>query len=352
MIKVFVSGCYDILHGGHIEFFRQAKSLGDYLVVCIASDKVLELYKKKAPSMPLAHKIAILEALEMVDEVVISSDYTIGMDFVTHFKKIRPDILAVTDDDKFSDQKKELCDEMGTRYVQLGKTLSYDPISTTDIINTITTPKISPLRVDIAGGWLDVPSLARAGTFVVNCCIDLFVSLENWEIPLKSGLGGSAAYFRLKGKDPVEEELKMGVGWQDPASILETGLCAWRSGDKPILEYKTNPDFFKYLALYYTNGEHCTPELVSRPRDYNLIVKAGAIAYKGVQERSLGYLCESIKLTHKMQLIEGMDPLPDFGELASRYCGSGWGGYALYVFERENQIPHNMRRVKGYMAPP
>lgn len=33
---VFVSGCYDIIHGGHVEFFQQAKALGDYLVVCFA----------------------------------------------------------------------------------------------------------------------------------------------------------------------------------------------------------------------------------------------------------------------------------------------------------------------------
>ncbi|MFA6320075.1 MAG: adenylyltransferase/cytidyltransferase family protein [archaeon] len=33
MIKVFVSGCFDIIHGGHVEFFKSAKNLGDYLIV-------------------------------------------------------------------------------------------------------------------------------------------------------------------------------------------------------------------------------------------------------------------------------------------------------------------------------
>jgi len=42
MKKVFISGCYDILHGGHIQFFKEARALGNHLTVCFASDQVLE----------------------------------------------------------------------------------------------------------------------------------------------------------------------------------------------------------------------------------------------------------------------------------------------------------------------
>ena len=109
--KIFVSGCFDILHGGHIEFFNQAKSLGDYLIVCFAGDKSLELHKHKKPSLPETHKKKILESLRMVDKVVIG-DYLdeIGLDFKQHFLKIKPDILAVTEDDKYGKQKRdEIC---------------------------------------------------------------------------------------------------------------------------------------------------------------------------------------------------------------------------------------------------
>ena len=34
--RVFVSGCYDVLHGGHLEFFTQARALGDHLIVCVS----------------------------------------------------------------------------------------------------------------------------------------------------------------------------------------------------------------------------------------------------------------------------------------------------------------------------
>ena len=136
--KIFVSGCFDILHGGHIEFFNQAKSLGDYLIVCFAGDKSLELHKHKKPSLPETHKKKILESLRMVDKVVIG-DYLdeIGLDFKQHFLKIKPDILAVTEDDKYGKQKIALCNQIGAQYVILPKNLDFEKISTTEIINNI-----------------------------------------------------------------------------------------------------------------------------------------------------------------------------------------------------------------------
>lgn len=136
--KVFVSGCYDILHGGHIEFFNQAKALGDYLIVCFASDKTLEIYKNKKSSLPEAHKRKILESLRMVDEVVMEDNLNeIGLNFKEHFLRIKPDILAVTEDDKFGEQKIKLCESIGAKYIVLPKTLNFEKTSTTEIINKI-----------------------------------------------------------------------------------------------------------------------------------------------------------------------------------------------------------------------
>lgn len=138
MKKVFVSGCYDILHGGHIEFFNQAKSLGDYLIVCFASDKSLELHKGKKTSLPEEHKRKILESLRMVDQVVMG-DYLeeLGLDFKEHFLKIKPDILAVTEDDKYGEQKIALCEIIGAEYIVLPKNLDFKKISTSEIIKNI-----------------------------------------------------------------------------------------------------------------------------------------------------------------------------------------------------------------------
>ncbi|MEC7287801.1 MAG: adenylyltransferase/cytidyltransferase family protein, partial [Verrucomicrobiota bacterium] len=71
MKKVFISGCYDILHGGHIQFFREARALGHHLTVCFASDEILWKHKKRRSSLPQDHKLALMTALDMVDQVVI-----------------------------------------------------------------------------------------------------------------------------------------------------------------------------------------------------------------------------------------------------------------------------------------
>lgn len=56
-VKVFVSGCYDILHGGHLEFWAQARALGTYLIVSFASDDVLAAHKSnRRSSIPTEHK--------------------------------------------------------------------------------------------------------------------------------------------------------------------------------------------------------------------------------------------------------------------------------------------------------
>ena len=64
MKRIFVSGCYDILHAGHVQFFNQAKLLGDHLTVCFASDRVLWFHKQRRSSIPQEHKQALLQSLE------------------------------------------------------------------------------------------------------------------------------------------------------------------------------------------------------------------------------------------------------------------------------------------------
>ncbi|WP_343212655.1 adenylyltransferase/cytidyltransferase family protein [Akkermansia sp. EB-AMDK43] len=54
--KIFVSGFYDIIHAGHIQFFREARSLGDFLIVSFASGQVLWKSKRRKPSIPDDHK--------------------------------------------------------------------------------------------------------------------------------------------------------------------------------------------------------------------------------------------------------------------------------------------------------
>ena len=214
MKKVFVSGCYDIVHAGHIQFFEEARALGDYLIVSFASEPVLWHHKQRKPSIPDEHKKVLLESLRMVDKVILGTGMKKGLDFEEEFLQEKPDVLAVTEDDLYSGIKKELCSRVGASYVVLPKTPpNFAPVSTTMLVNRIKAPSTVPLRVDFAGGWLDVPRYARKGSYVVNCAITPMVSLCEWPYEKRSGLGGSGAWAMLEGRDPVASELALGAGW-------------------------------------------------------------------------------------------------------------------------------------------
>ena len=338
MKKVFVSGCYDILHAGHLQFFEEARALGDQLVVSFASAEVLWFHKRRKPSIPDDHKLALLQAVKIIDEVVIGHGLEEGIDFRADFLRIRPDVLAVTEDDKYTPLKRALCEEVGAQYVVLPKTPpKFAPVSSSSIVRWVQAPTEAPLRVDFAGGWLDVPRFAIPGEFIVNCAISPLVSLREWPFEKQAGLGGSGAWALLNGRDGVDAEIDLGVGWQDPAVIRETGLCVWRSGPLPVLDFKHNGDFLKgRMAIYWTGTQHDTPGVANHPRDYARIAQSARIARAGVLAADIDKLAEGITLYHATQLDEGMKPLPDIeGSIARKYCGGGYGGYALYLFDTE-----------------
>ncbi len=335
MKKVFVSGCYDILHAGHLQFFEEARALGDYLIVSFASAEVLWHHKRRKPSIPDDHKRALLLGMRMIDEVCVTHGQKEGLDFEEDFLRIRPDFLVVTEDDKYGPLKRELCAQVGAQYTVLPKTPPrFEPVSTSSIVRWVQAPTEAPLRVDFAGGWLDVPRFSRPGEFVVNCAISPLVSLREWPFEKQAGLGGSGAWALLNGRDAVESEIDLGVGWQDPAVIRETGLCVWRSGMKPILDFKHNGDFLTgRMAIYWTGAQHNTPGVVNHPRDYDRIAQSARVAREGVLHADIQLLAKGITLYHATQLDEGMDALPEIqGAIARKYSGGGYGGYGLYLF--------------------
>ncbi|HRH26085.1 MAG TPA: adenylyltransferase/cytidyltransferase family protein [Candidatus Paceibacterota bacterium] len=360
MKKVFVSGCYDILHAGHIQFFKDARALGDHLTVSFASKDVLALSKKRKPSLPDDHKMIIIGSLSCVDEVVTSSDLDPVFDFKKNIKRIKPEILAVTEDDRNAEVKRQFCAEQGIKFVVLPKRRTASLASTTSILAGIHNVSELPLRVDFAGGWLDVPRFSKKGTFIVNCTITPKVSLSNWPYEQGGGLGGSAAYALLQVKNGVASEIDLGVGWQDPAVINETGLCVWRSGKEPVLDAKFHPDWLAgKMLIVWTGTSHVTPGLVDKKRDFKLIAKAGGLAKDAVYKKSLPGLARAINTSYKVQIGEGMEPLQNIvGSIAKKYLGGGHGGYSLYLFDSEKKrekafkkIGEAAKKIEPYIKP-
>ncbi len=357
MKSIFVSGCYDIIHAGHLQFFEEARALGDHLTVCFASEDVLWAHKQRRSSLPDEHKAALLRGLRMVDEVVIGTGMDHGIDFKDHFLRIQPDVLVVTEDDQYGQLKRDLCAQVGAEYLVLDKTPpKFEPVSSSGIVRWVKAPTEAPLRVDFAGGWLDVPRYAIDGAYVCNCAISPLVSLRDWHYEKQAGLGGSGAWALLNGHDGVDAELDLGVGWQDPAVINETGLCVWHSGERPRLDFKRNGDMLVgKMAILWTGAEHDTPGVVDDDRNYAQIAMSSMVAREGILEEDLNKLAEGVNLYHETQLAEGMQALPEIsGALAKKYCGGGWGGYALYLFpdlvtrDVALRVNNNLRAIEPY----
>ncbi len=94
---VLAGGCFDILHYGHIHFLKNAKKLGDYLIVILESDARIK--KLKGDSRPFHNQLQrkeILENLRFVDEVLILNDEMADSDYAKVVKKIAPSVIAVT----------------------------------------------------------------------------------------------------------------------------------------------------------------------------------------------------------------------------------------------------------------
>jgi D-glycero-beta-D-manno-heptose 1-phosphate adenylyltransferase len=74
-VVVFTNGCFDLVHRGHIHLLRQAKALGDILIVGLNSDVSVKTIKgPDRPIMPEADRIELIAALQMVDYVVVYSE--------------------------------------------------------------------------------------------------------------------------------------------------------------------------------------------------------------------------------------------------------------------------------------
>lgn len=129
---VFTNGCFDLLHGGHIHLFREAKKLGDVLIVAVNDDGSMRKIKGPSrPIFPLQERLEILEAIEDVDYLTYFSEETPQRTIAA----LVPDVLAKGGDWKPDEVvgKKEV-EEAGGKVVIIPYLEGH---STSDIIDRI-----------------------------------------------------------------------------------------------------------------------------------------------------------------------------------------------------------------------
>jgi cytidyltransferase-like protein len=150
--KVFISGCFDMLHSGHIAFLQEAAAYGD-LYVALGSDTTVYDLKGRLPVNSEQERLYMMQSVNVVKQAFVSSGSGM-LDFEAELREIRPEIFVVNEDGNIP-RKEALCHDLGIEYVVLKRQPHADlpPRSTT----ALRTLNQMPYRIDLAGGWLDQP---------------------------------------------------------------------------------------------------------------------------------------------------------------------------------------------------
>jgi len=161
---VMVSGCFDLLHGGHIAFFKTAAAYGK-LYVAIGQDNNLLQLKGKTPYFSEKERQYIVGSVKYVHKAFISSGKGM-LDFEPDMRRIKPDIFIVNTDGH-TPEKENLCWELGVKYIILERI----PESGLPARSSSGTKRDLPFpyRICIAGGWMDQPWVSEVypGSVVV-----------------------------------------------------------------------------------------------------------------------------------------------------------------------------------------
>ncbi len=251
-MKVFVSGCYDLLHSGHVEFFRQASQYGD-LYVGIGSDTTILNYKHHKTLYPERERLFMVKSIRYVKDAFINQGSGV-MDFIPTVETLKPDFFVVNADGA-SEEKRQFCKDHGIEYIVLDRVPAngLEARSSTSIKKTlannaqIPSPSLNlsekgiPTRLDLAGTWIDQPYVS---TYAPGWAIT--ISLQpTFEIRERCGLSTSTRNqikriwpIHLPDMDPEmlaklvfcfenDPERTDGIisGAQDAIGICMPGLC-------------------------------------------------------------------------------------------------------------------------------
>jgi cytidyltransferase-like protein len=375
--KVFVSGCFDMLHSGHIAFFQQAARYGN-LHVSVASDTTIYELKGRVPVNSQEERLYMVQSVGCVNDAFIASG-TGMLDFLSELKSLRPDIFVVNADGS-TPSKEALCQELGIEYVVLSRTphAELPPRSTTSLrmMNQM------PYRVDLAGAWLDQPFVSKLypgavltasilPTIAFNERSGMATSTRNhaidlWGPRLPVGEPEKLAKILFAYDNPPGTQAISGS--QDAIGIVLPGLNrSYYTGQywPEYIESIQDEDTLRFVeqSLYLVS-------LGQREFDYDPLInaqltvenaKALSIAtdatWDAIANRDLKKMGQAVREAFEAQinLLPNMIN-PTIQQLIDRYAdqalgwkltGAGGGGYLVFVSESplKNSVQLSIRRA-------
>ena len=378
--KVFVSGCFDMLHSGHIAFLQEAAEYGD-LYIGLGSDKTIQDLKGRETINSEDERIYILNALNCVTRASVNKGSGL-LDFAEDMKELSPDIFIVNEDGH-SPEKENLCRELCIEYKVLKRIphANLPPRSTT----ALRAVKPMPYRIDLAGTWIDQPYVSKyypgaAITASLEPTIEFnersgmatstrkkAIELWNDHLPLEKPEKLAKTLFRYD-NDPGTKEVS---GSQDSIGITMPGINKffyekgkyWPSRFDTISDLKT----IKWLEdrIYMMT-------LWPRPEGYNVLsdtyittenvrklADAAELAWDGLLRMDFGKFTDGflnsfhsqIRMFPKMMNEDISKIIDQYKEIAKAWklSGAGGGGYLIMISEKE--IPNAFRikiRVKDF----
>ena len=112
--RVVISGCFDLLHSGHVAFLKEASEIGQ-LYVCIGSDATVLELKGRSPVTDERERAYMMRAVGCVHEVRVSRGSGL-LDFLPELDDIKPDVFFVNSDGHTEDKKKAV-EARGVKYM-------------------------------------------------------------------------------------------------------------------------------------------------------------------------------------------------------------------------------------------
>lgn len=369
-----VSGCFDLLHAGHIAFLQEAASHGR-LIIALGSDGNVGALKDKPPTFSQDERRYILKHVDCVDDVMIGSG-TGMLDFEPELRAIKPDIFFVNHDGH-RDDKKQLCDELGVTYVVSDRI----PAGELPARSSSATKRELrfPYRLALAGGWIDQPwvSQVHPGSMVVASLVPTVDFNERAGMATSSRNVGIRIWGdRIPDGDPVQmARILFGAenppgspiisGSQDQIGLLVPGISKlYYDGDYWPTEIETTTD--AEPCRWLEEVIHLVP-LEARPDDYDPLVErhldgdsirklgeSGERCFESIRKQDVEGLGRS--LTQSLEAWREILPhtvldstLHNIGKYVSfpgaTFSGCG-GGYIIVVSEQpiEGAIRINVRK--------
>lgn len=139
----YTTGVFDLFHIGHLNVLKRAKEQCDYLIVGVSTDEVVQGYKHKTPIIPFEERIAIVDAIKFVDEVVPQT----SMDKFAAWEKLKFDAIFHGDDWKGS----KMYSEIERKFKSVGVEMVFFPYTkgtSSTILREVLSTVLSEQKID------------------------------------------------------------------------------------------------------------------------------------------------------------------------------------------------------------